>query len=231
MTTTTMTRGFDRRSLLKATGVVGLAIGGLAFVPTAALAAGSSVTTNAAGATLHALAGTNINRDTNSLVRYTRTSTQTVTPTNQYGVEVTVNSTTHQITAVNNRLASRSTTGTAIPAGSYVLSGHGLGTGYAGPWLLNFATVGKLVTLNGTAPAPVPAPAPNPQGVTTNAAGATLHALAGTNISRDANSMVRYTRTSTQTVTPTNQYGVEVTVNSSTHKITAVSNRLDFRKH
>ena len=38
MTTTTLTRGFDRRSLLKATGVVGLAIGGLAYVPTAALA-------------------------------------------------------------------------------------------------------------------------------------------------------------------------------------------------
>ena len=123
--TTALTREFDRRSLLKATGVVGLAIGGLASVPTAALAAGSSVITNAAGATVHAVAGTNISRGVNELVRYTRTSTQTVTPTNQYGVEVTVDTTTSMVTAVNNRLASRSDTGTAIPAGSYVLSGHG----------------------------------------------------------------------------------------------------------
>ena len=224
--TTTLTRGFDRRSLLKATGVVGLAVGGLAYVPTAALAAGSSVTTNAAGATLRALAGTNIYRDTNSLVRYTRTSTQTVTPTNQYGVEVTVSSSTNKVTAVNNRLSSGSTAGTAIPAGSYILSGHGYGTGSAGQWLLNFATVGKLVTLNAAGPAPVPAPSPDAQGVTTNATGATVHALAGTNISRDANSLVRYTRTSTQTVTPTNQYGVEVTVSSTTNKVTALSNRL-----
>ena len=178
---------------------------------------------------MHAVAGTNISRGVNELVRYTRTSTQTVTPTNQYGVEVTVDTTTSMVTAVNNRLASRSDTGTAIPAGSYVLSGHGRGTGYAGQWLLNFATVGNLVTLNAAAPAPVPGPEPDPQGVITNAAGATVHAVAGTNISRGVNELVRYTRTSTQTVTPTNQYGVEVTVDTTTSMVTAVNNRLASR--
>lgn len=79
MTTTTLTLGFDRRSLLKATDVVGLAIGGLAVASTAAPAAGATATTNAAGATLHALAGTDISRNAGAIVRYTRTSAQTVT--------------------------------------------------------------------------------------------------------------------------------------------------------
>lgn len=123
---------------------------------------GKGVITNAAGATLRTVDGTDISRNANALVRYTRTSTQTVTPTNQYGVEVTVSTSTNKVTALNNRLASGSTAGTAIPAGSYVLSGHGWGAGMAGQWLLDFATVGKLVTLNAAGPAPGPDPDPEP---------------------------------------------------------------------
>ena len=114
-------------------------------------------------------------------------------PTNQYGVEVTVDTTTSMVTSVNNRLESGSDTGTAIPAGSYVLSGHGRGPGYAGQWLLDFATVGKLVTLNATAPAPGPDPKPDAQRVITNAAGATVHAVAGTDVARGVNELVIYT--------------------------------------
>ncbi len=220
---TTSSRGFDRRSLLKATGVVGLALGGLPFVPTAARATGSSVITNAAGATVHAVAGTDVARGVNELVIYT--STQTAAPTNQYGVEVTVDATTSMVTSVNNRLESGSDTGTAIPAGSYLLSGHGRGPGYAGQWLLDFATVGKLVTLDATAPAPGPDPKPDAQRVITNAAGATVHAVAGTDVARGVNELVIYT--STQTAAPTNQYGVEVTVDATTSMVTSVNNRLE----
>ena len=118
---------------------------------------GVGVITNAPGATLHAVAGTNVNRNTNEIVRYTRTSTQTRTPTNQFGVEVSVNSASNKVTAVNNRLATGNTTGTAIPSGTYILSGHGTGSGTAGQWLLNFAAVGRLVTLNIKTSTPPPA--------------------------------------------------------------------------
>ena len=93
------------------------------------------------------LVGTNVARGVSEMVRYTRTSEQTATPTNQYGVEVVVNISTGQVVSVNDRLASGSTTGTTIPVGHYVLSGHGVGTGYAGQWLLDNAPVGAVVQL------------------------------------------------------------------------------------
>lgn len=100
-----------------------------------------------AGSSTYPLAGTNIARGTSELVRYTRTSEQTATPTNQYGIEIVVNLSTNQVVSVNDRLSSGSTTGTTIPAGHYVLSGHGVGTGYAGQWLLDNATVGTTIQL------------------------------------------------------------------------------------
>ncbi len=99
------------------------------------------------GTITYSLAGTNVARGTSEIVRYTRTADQTVTPTNQYGVEVVVNAATNQVVSVNNRLASGSETGTTIPAGHYVLSGHGQGSGYAGQWLLDNAVVGATVQL------------------------------------------------------------------------------------
>lgn len=105
------------------------------------------------------LNGTNVTRGVNELIRYIRTSTQTVTPTNQYGVEVTVNETTGKVIAVIDRLATNSTAGTPIPSGSYVLSGHGVGSGYAGTWLLDNAKVGAVVELTGGTVTP---PSTNP---------------------------------------------------------------------
>lgn len=100
------------------------------------------------GSASYALAGTNISRGASEIVRYTRTADQTATPTNQYGVEVVINSTTNQVVSVNDRLSSGSTTGTTIPSGHYVLSGHGVGSGYAGQWLLDNATVGSVIQLS-----------------------------------------------------------------------------------
>lgn len=99
------------------------------------------------GSNTHPLVGTNVARGTSEIVRYTRSAEQTVTPTNQYGIEVVINLATNQVVSVNNRLASGSETGTTIPAGHYVLSGHGQGTGYAGQWLLDYATVGATIQL------------------------------------------------------------------------------------
>lgn len=99
------------------------------------------------GTLTHPLIGTNVARGTSEIVRFTRTAEQTVTPTNQYGVEVVVSLTTNQVVSVNDRISSGSTTGTSIPAGHYVLSGHGVGSGYAGQWLLDNATVGATVEL------------------------------------------------------------------------------------
>lgn len=99
------------------------------------------------GSATHALDGTNTARGTSELIRYTRTASQTVTPTNQYGVEIVVSLTTNQVLSVNDRLASNDPAGTPIPAGTYVLSGHGRGAGYAGQWLLDTAPVGAQVQL------------------------------------------------------------------------------------
>lgn len=66
----------------------------------------------------------------------------TITVTNPWGVEVTVSS-DGVVLAVNNRTASQSATGTSVPVGGSVLSGHGA----AGDWLLANATVGATVEL------------------------------------------------------------------------------------
>lgn len=118
------------------------------------------------GSQTFALTGTNIARGTNQIVRYTYSSSQTLTPTNQYGVEVVVNLSTNKVTSVNNRIGSGSTTGTTIPADSYVLSGHGgPGAEQAGNWLLTYATVGATVALTGSSGTD-PDPDPDPGGTT-----------------------------------------------------------------
>lgn len=99
------------------------------------------------GSAKRALAGTDIVRGTGQIVRYTRTVSQTVTPTGPGGVEVVVSLLTGLVVSRNDRVASGSTTGTAIPADSYVLSGEGKGSGTAGQWLLDNATVGAAVVL------------------------------------------------------------------------------------
>ncbi len=93
------------------------------------------------------LNGTNIYRDVNFLVRYTRTSSQTTTPTNQYGIEVVISLANNQVISVNDRLSSGSTSGTPIQSGTYVLSGHGGNPTDAGVWLRTYATVGAIIEL------------------------------------------------------------------------------------
>jgi peptidoglycan hydrolase-like protein with peptidoglycan-binding domain len=89
------------------------------------------------GTATYAFTGTDVPRGANELVAYTDKAA--ITPTNQYGVEVIVQS--NKITTVNDRQVSGSTTGTPIPKGSYVLSGHGT----ARDWLLANGKVGATV--------------------------------------------------------------------------------------
>ncbi len=114
------------------------------------------------GSSVHVLDGTNTSRGANQLIMYTYSASQMATPTNAYGVEVAVNA-SNVITAVNNRLQTGSTSGTAIPAGGYVLSGHGWGASDSGyTWLINNATVGAMVVVGdgGTTPEPTDTEAP-----------------------------------------------------------------------
>jgi hypothetical protein len=102
------------------------------------------------------VAGVNIERATDALVVFTRAGGATVSPANQWGVEVAV------MNGVVTKVTDRQTTGgtgAAIPDGGLLLSGHGK----ARDWLLLRAKVGKTVTLPaGVVPAP---PTPPPAGV------------------------------------------------------------------
>lgn len=99
------------------------------------------------GAQTRPLDGTDIYRDTNQIIRYTRTAGQTVTPTNQYGVEIVVSLATNKVISVNDRLQTGSTDGTEIPVGTYVISAHGGEPTHAGVWLRTHAIVGADIEL------------------------------------------------------------------------------------
>jgi Glycosyl hydrolases family 18 len=85
-------------------------------------------------------------RGVDQLVVYSRPAV-TATATNQYGAEVPTDSDL-VVNSVNDRQASGSTAGTAVPAGGYVVSGHGA----ARDWLLAHATIGALVELTYVTP-------------------------------------------------------------------------------
>lgn len=143
---------------------------GVRAVVTPPVAAGSGPNTVKIGTNTFPLAGTDIPRGSQQLVRYTAAA-QTVTPTNQYGVEVVVNSSTNVVSSVNDRLASGDLTGTTIPAGSYVLSGHGAtDMTWPGLWLRTYATVGVTIQLVTTTFVSVP----NIVGLTESAATSAL---------------------------------------------------------
>jgi len=74
------------------------------------------------GTRTRALDGVDTYRDNNFLVVFSPSTGQTVTPTNKYGVEVTVIG--GVVTAINDRVSNDDATGTAIPADGYVVSGH-----------------------------------------------------------------------------------------------------------
>lgn len=140
--------------LITSTIVIALVMAVVLFMQSA----NAAVTSVTIGTSTKSLDGTNTGRDVNQLILYTYSTSQTKTPTNQYGIEVAVNA-SNVITAVNNRLQTGSTTGTTIPSGGYVLSGHGWGTSTSGyTWLVNNAQIGKTVVLNGSAPSDTTAP-------------------------------------------------------------------------
>ncbi len=174
--------------------------------------------------------GTNVERGVDALIAYT--APVTITPTNMWGVEVSI--VNGKITAVSDRQRTNSATGTKVPAGGYILSGHG----QAAEWLRSNAKVGSTVTdgATPTTPAPAPVPAPNPVPAPVPAPvppasapaipksaqiGSARLAVTGTNVERDVDALIAYT--TPVTVTPTNMWGVEVSVVNG--KVTAVSDR------
>jgi hypothetical protein len=89
------------------------------------------------GSTAHTLDGVDVGRQTDQLIEYT-SKTGATTGTNQWGAEATVVG--GKVTALVDAKGNAT-----IPAGGYVLSGHGA----ARTWLINYAKVGTSVTLTG----------------------------------------------------------------------------------
>lgn len=178
-----------------------------------------------------AVDGINVERKTDQLILYTRVGTQTVTPTNIYGAEVVVVG--GKVSTINDRLVTGGGP-TAIPVGGTVLSGHGASR----QWLINNARIGSPVTLPSTVqpvpttatstpkpattPPPTQTPAPAPTKNVT--VGSQSRLVDGVNTARGTNQLILYTRTGSQTATPTNVYGAEVVVVGS--RVTSVSDRL-----
>jgi peptidoglycan/xylan/chitin deacetylase (PgdA/CDA1 family) len=98
------------------------------------------------GTATRAVSGTDVPRTTDALVVYTSASGGT-SPANQWGAEASVSG--GVVTALLDR-QSTGASGASIPAGGYVLSGHGS----ARYWLLANAPVGASVTLSGAGPPP-----------------------------------------------------------------------------
>jgi hypothetical protein len=101
------------------------------------------------------VSGINVYRATNAMVVYTRTTRQTVTPTNRWGLEATVVG--GKVIAVNDRQLTNAAA-TAIPAGGFVLSGHGTSR----TWLLTNARLATAVVVNAPSTPPTPTPHPTP---------------------------------------------------------------------
>ncbi|MBC7677518.1 MAG: hypothetical protein H7233_00775, partial [Pseudorhodobacter sp.] len=160
--------------------------------------------------------GTNVFRDTDQLVIYLRTSTQTLSPANQWGAEVAV------VNGTVTELRDRQTTNAAgmpLPDGGAVLSGHGA----ARLWLLTNARVGQAVSYPGQgsaptpsasatpSPAPTASPAPIPPAATTATVAGASRAVSGTDVMRVANALVVYTR-ACGTISPANEWVAEAAV-------------------
>jgi hypothetical protein len=99
-------------------------------------------------------------RGTNQLVAYTAASGP-ATVTNHYGVEVQIDA-DRAVLAVNDRLATGSTTGTAIPADGAVLSGHDQAADF-----LRGATIGEVVEFSTRSEPPPPPPSSGPGNTST----------------------------------------------------------------
>ena len=184
-------------------------------VPTATVSAAGVPATAAqgrhvvAGAGAMVLAGQNKLRLEDELVQYTRTATQSRTPTNMWGAEVTV--VDGVVTGVFDRQLSGAP-GTEIPEGGYVLSGHRASR----TWLLTHARVGQPVAI-GYGPSPVlegaasltstPEVADEPSTVTVDGLGRTVD---GVNTARAVGELVIYTPA--LPAVPANRWGIEAVV-------------------
>ncbi|MCU1592058.1 MAG: hypothetical protein JWP11_3314 [Frankiales bacterium] len=135
--------------------LTGLLAGGLGVALTTGSAAAASTGVVAISDQTHPLAGTNVPRLADQLVRYTLTATQRSTPTNQWGVELVV--VRDKVSSVRDRQVTGAGP-TRLPRGGFVLSGNGT----ARSWLLRSAPVGARVTLRDAATAPAPAASPAP---------------------------------------------------------------------
>lgn len=89
------------------------------------------------GSSSYPLAGVDVEREADALVVYTDRAA--ATSTDAYGCEVTVMG--GVVVRIDDRQAGGSATGTPIPEGGFVLSGHG----EARAWLLANAEIGALV--------------------------------------------------------------------------------------
>lgn len=128
------------------------------------------------------LNGTNISRATNYLVRYTKANTKT--NTNKWGVEVRVDSMGQVIDTPKYGDCNKT-----VPAGGYVLSGHGT----MSSWLLSNVKKGYSVAVSGNKITVIPT------------GGGFVN---GTNTNRPAEWLVLYK--SPKTTTGTNNWGVEI---------------------
>ena len=179
------------------------------------------------GSSSFSVVGTNVARGVDALIAYT--APVTVTPTNMWGVEASI--VNGKVIAVSDRERSRSATGTRVPTGGYILSGHGK----AAEWLRANAKVGAVVANAGSTPAPAPAPAPTPAPapaptpppaaapVVPKSAliGTARYTVAGTNVERGVDALIGYT--APVKVTTTNMWGVEASIVNG--KVTAVNDR------
>ena len=98
------------------------------------------------GADSFPITGVNRTRSPNSLVVYTRTASQTTSPANPYGVEAIVDKDGYIVGLSMDRQVSGDPPPT-IPVDGYLLSGHGEVAPAGGRWLIDYAKVGRRVSL------------------------------------------------------------------------------------
>ena len=98
------------------------------------------------GADSFPITGVNRPRSTNSLIVYTRTASTTTSPANPYGVEAIVDSDGYIVGLSMDRQVSGDPPPT-IPVDGYLLSGHGEVAPAGGKWLIDYAKVGRRVSL------------------------------------------------------------------------------------
>ena len=191
------------RKITRAFVAASVALPALVGVGAVAQHASAAVVVTAQDGTTYALSGVNVARVADALVAYTRTATQTVSPANQWGTEVTVVNGT--VTSISDR-QSTGAAATVLPANGLVLSGHGA----ARLWLIAHVPAGSRITVPGLTAAKPTATVPGGPGTIT--AGGSSSPLAGVDVDRAADTLVAYTRTATQTASPANIWGAEAAV-------------------